>query len=59
MPIESGRLVNNLSNPIKKDLPVLTIALSLGYQSISPFNQAFRELVGQTPTQYRTSRIPS
>jgi AraC-like DNA-binding protein len=48
-----------LSDPLKKDLPVLTIALSLGYQSISPFNQAFRELVGQTPTQYRTSRIPS
>jgi len=48
-----------LSDPLKKDVPVLTIALSLGYQSISPFNQAFRELVGQTPTQYRTSKIPS
>jgi AraC-like DNA-binding protein len=48
-----------LSDPMKKDLPVLTIALSLGYQSTSPFNQAFRELVGRTPTQYRTSKISS
>jgi len=44
-----------LSDPQKQDLPVLTIALSLGYQSIAPFNQAFRDIVGQTPTGYRKS----
>lgn len=46
-----------LSDPAKKAVPVLTIALSLGYQSIAPFNQAFREIVGQTPTGYRKSRL--
>ena len=35
------------------DLPVLSIALDLGYGSIGPFNRAFKELTGQTPTEYR------
>jgi AraC-like DNA-binding protein len=34
-------------------LPVLTIALSVGYQSITPFNNAFRQLKGMTPSEYR------
>jgi len=42
-----------LSNPDENKLPVLSIALGVGYQSIAPFNQAFRELKGLTPTQYR------
>jgi AraC-like DNA-binding protein len=32
---------------------VLEIAYSLGYQSIGPFNKAFKELKGTTPTAYR------
>lgn len=39
------------------DLPVTTIAMDLGYSSISTFNRAFRELVGQTPTEFRSSAI--
>ncbi|HSC68553.1 MAG TPA: AraC family transcriptional regulator [Cellvibrio sp.] len=37
-------------------LPVLSIALDLGYGSIAPFNRAFKDLTGETPTAYRTSQ---
>jgi AraC-like DNA-binding protein len=36
-----------------EDLPVLTIALECGYGSIGPFNRAFRQRYGMTPTEYR------
>ena len=36
-----------------KSVPVLTIALSVGYQSITPFNNAFRKIKGVTPSEYR------
>jgi len=35
--------------------PILSIALELGYGSIAPFNRAFKEMTGKTPTQYRQS----
>ncbi len=41
-----------LDNP---RLPVLTIALDVGFKSVSSFNTAFRAAHGQTPTQYRQS----
>lgn len=37
-------------------LPILTIALGGGYQSLAPFNKAFKEIMGQTPSQYRKSK---
>jgi AraC-like DNA-binding protein len=46
-----------LSDPAKVDLPVLTIAMDLGYGSLAPFNRAFREATGQTPTDYRRAAI--
>lgn len=42
-----------LSEQENANLPVLTIALSVGYQSITPFNNAFRQLKGITPSEYR------
>lgn len=39
---------------METDLPVLSIALDLGYQSISSFNKAFREIKQLTPTEFRT-----
>ncbi|GEO01295.1 AraC family transcriptional regulator [Novosphingobium sediminis] len=42
-----------LADPKRVDLPVLTIAMDLGYGSLAPFNRAFREAVGQTPTEFR------
>lgn len=40
-------------------LPVLTIALSVGFGSIGPFNRAFRERFGVTPTAYRAGSGPA
>lgn len=36
--------------------PILTIALSVGYQSINTFNRGFREVTGMTPSTYRAAR---
>jgi AraC-like DNA-binding protein len=38
-----------------EDLPILTIALESGYASIGPFNRAFRQRFGMTPTEYRAA----
>jgi AraC-like DNA-binding protein len=38
----------------KNSLPILTIALTVGYNSINPFNRAFRDAKGMTPSAYRT-----
>ena len=48
-----------LADPAQRRLPILTIALSVGYQSINPFNRAFRELKDTTPSAYRQSRLGS
>ncbi len=34
-------------------MPILTIALTVGYNSINPFNRAFRDTKGMTPSAYR------
>lgn len=35
--------------------PILTLALEAGFGSIGPFNRAFRERYGQTPTEFRAA----
>ncbi len=42
-----------LKDPEKSQTPILTIALETGYGSIAPFNRAFKQQMGMTPTQYR------
>lgn len=42
-----------LTDQSKPNVPVLTVALSVGYQSITPFNNAFRQLKGVTPSEFR------
>ena len=44
---------NVLSDNENQNIPILTIALSGGNQSITPFNKAFREIKGVTPSEYR------
>jgi AraC-like DNA-binding protein len=47
---------NMLSDTQKKDLTILEIAYEVGYQSIAPFNKAFKEITGVTPTEWRRSK---
>ena len=42
-----------LRHPEEAHLPVLSIALGVGYGSIGPFNRAFKARVGTTPSLYR------
>lgn len=46
-----------LSDKAFEKTPVLTIALDLGYQSIGPFNRAFKSITGTTPTLYRRGQL--
>ena len=46
-------VARQLIGPQTRHLPVLSIALDNGYQSLSPFNKAFKEIKGMTPTEYR------
>jgi len=46
-----------LGDPAQRTLPVLTIALEAGFQSIGPFNRAFKATTGFTPTEYRRGKL--
>lgn len=37
----------------RQDLPILSIALDVGYASIGPFNRAFKQIKGVTPSEFR------
>jgi AraC-like DNA-binding protein len=42
-----------LSDAAQKDVPIITIALDAGFGSLGPFNRAFRDAEGMTPSEYR------
>jgi AraC-like DNA-binding protein len=42
-----------LADPDQKDVPIITIALDAGFGSLGPFNRAFREEEGMTPSEFR------
>jgi len=46
-----------LSDPGQRDVAVLTIAMDAGFQSIGPFNRAFKAEVGLTPTEFRRDAL--
>lgn len=46
-----------LADRAQVDLPVLSIAMDLGYNSLPTFNRAFRSETGTTPTEFRRSAI--
>ena len=49
--IEAARTA--LADPDKARLPVSSIAFDLGYASLGPFNRAFKDATGLTPTAWR------
>ena len=46
-----------LADPSQAEVPILTIALDAGFQSIGPFNRAFKTQTGMTPTDFRRDRL--
>jgi AraC-like DNA-binding protein len=46
-----------LADPAQAPVPVLTIALDAGFQSLGPFNRAFKAETGQTPTEFRKAAL--
>jgi len=45
-----------LADPAFDRRPILTLALEAGFGSIGPFNRAFRERHGVTPSAFRAQR---
>ena len=43
-----------LADPAQRQVPVLTIAMDAGFQSIGPFNRAFKAATDLTPTEFRS-----
>jgi AraC-like DNA-binding protein len=48
-----GEVKNALVDPSQREVPIITIALDAGFGSLGPFNRAFREAEGMTPSEYR------
>jgi AraC-like DNA-binding protein len=46
-----------LADPAQREVPILTIALDAGFGSLGPFNRAFREAEGMTPSEFRSRAI--
>jgi AraC-like DNA-binding protein len=42
-----------LADPAQVEVPVITIAMDAGFQSLGPFNRAFKAMTGVTPSEYR------
>jgi AraC-like DNA-binding protein len=45
-----------LADPTRLHLGVAEVAYQVGFRSLGPFNKAFKELSGLTPTEYRASQ---
>lgn len=48
-----------LSDPAEARTTISSIAFDLGFGSLGPFNRAFREATGQTPTEWRRQAMTS
>ena len=46
-----------LADPKEARVQILTIALDAGFASLPPFNRAFREATGMTPSDYRREHL--
>lgn len=46
-----------LADPARADQPVLSIAFEVGFASLGPFNRAFREIAGRSPSDYRAAEL--
>jgi AraC-like DNA-binding protein len=46
-----------LADPTQAEVPVITIAMDAGFQSLGPFNRAFKAETGLTPSEYRRQKL--
>jgi len=46
-----------LADAVQANVPILTIALDTGFQSLAPFNRAFKMTAGMTPREYRRQHL--
>jgi AraC-like DNA-binding protein len=46
-----------LGDPARRRLPILSIALDVGFASIGPFNRAFKAQQGITPSEFRREKL--
>ena len=46
-----------LSDPAQREVPISTIALDAGFQSLGPFNRAFKAETGLTPSEFRARAL--
>ena len=53
--IEEAR--RRLSEPETAREQITSLAFDLGYSSLAPFNRAFRERMGMSPSQYREKAL--
>ncbi|HEY0052592.1 MAG TPA: helix-turn-helix domain-containing protein, partial [Caulobacteraceae bacterium] len=42
-----------LLDPAQREVPISTIALDAGFNSLGPFNRAFKAAEGATPSEFR------
>ncbi len=47
-----------LLDPSQREVPISTIALDVGFQTLGPFNRAFRAETGLTPSAFRAGGKP-
>lgn len=54
-----GEAQRLLADPARRHLTVAQVAFEVGYRSLGPFNRAFKEATGVTPTEFRAARLGS
>jgi len=47
----------SLADPAQRDVPISTIGLDAGFQSLGPFNRAFKAETGFTPSEFRANAL--
>lgn len=52
-----GEAKEALRDPEQAPVPISTIAIDSGFQSLAPFNRAFKGETGMTPSQYRAEAL--
>jgi AraC-like DNA-binding protein len=52
-----GAAKQRLADPATARTPISAIAFELGFASLGPFNRAFKEATGQTPSEWRKAQL--